>query len=339
MSELIKETPTPEKSRVLITGASGFLGKYAVEEFSRHGYGVIATGRNQTALAAIESSNVTTIPASLAELSSMELPVETVIHSAALSSPWGTWREFHESNVAGTQHIVDFSEKNNIRRLVYVSSPSIYSGTQDRFNIPENDYDPNNRLNHYIRSKIMAEQLLQEALQHGRLQELTIIRPRGLMGVGDPSMIPRLITANEKIGIPLFNDGNNIVDITCVENVSYSLRLAAEAAHADGKVYNITNGEPRSFKSILDEFFGAIGETPHYRHMNLKIAYGIASALEKIYSLGSSEPPLTRYTVSTLGHSQTLDISRAKQELGYTPTMTLSEGIAKYAAHYRGDHG
>ena len=340
MSEFTAEHRSSKERSVLVTGASGFLGKYVVEEFARHGYEVTATGRNQQALEEITTPNVNIMAASLEELASMKLPVDIVVHAAALSSPWGKWNDFYESNVAGTQHMVDFSEKNEVRRLVYVSSPSIYSGSQDRFNIVESDYDPANKLNHYIQSKILAEQLLQEAHQEGHLEELIIIRPRGLLGVGDPSMIPRLLEANEKIGIPLFNGGENVVDLTCVENVALALRLAAESPNAHGDVYNITNGEPRAFKTVLNDFFAAIQETPRYRQTNIKVAYGLAAVLEKLYALSPSdaEPPLTRYTVNTLGHSQTLDISKARQELGYEPVASLDEGIAKYAEHYRSQH-
>jgi nucleoside-diphosphate-sugar epimerase len=337
MSEIAREKSVPEKPRVLVTGASGFLGKYAVGEFLDSGYHVTATGRNPHALSEVDAPNVDVVATDLEHLASLELSVDTVVHAAALSSPWGKWSDFYENNVVGTQHMVDFAEKNNVRRFVYVSSPSIYTGSYDKLDIIESDYDPANKLNYYIQSKLLAEQLLQDAHTQGRLPELVIVRPRGLLGVGDPSMIPRLLLANEKIGIPLFNDGKNMVDLTCVENVALALRLAAESAYAQGDVYNITNGEPREFKSILDEFFVAIKEVPRYKQMNLKVVYGLASVLERLYalSLRGNEPPLTRYAVSTLGHSQTLNISKAIDELGYRPTVTLSEGIAKYAEHYR----
>ncbi len=339
MSESIGENPL-EKQRVLITGASGFLGMYAVDEFLDHGYDVIATGRDRQRLEERAAPGVQLVQASLEELANMTLPVDAVVHAAALSSLWGKWGDFYEANVVGTQHVIDFVEKNHVPRLVYVSSPSIYSESRHRLNISEEDYDPNNTLNHYIRSKILAERTLQDAYKQGRLQELVIIRPRGLIGIGDPSMIPRLTRANERTGIPLFNGGNNMVDLTCVENVALSLRLAVELSDASGQAYNITNGEPRAFKAILDEFFDAIQETPRYRQMNFKLAYGISSILEKLYALHPkyTEPPLTRYTVNTLAYSQTLDISKAQQELGYRPTVSLSQGIAQYATYYRGHH-
>ncbi len=340
MPETAPTAYTPEKQTVLITGASGFLGKYAVNEFSAHNYTVQATGRNQHALDALQGPGIELYPSSLEGLATLETQTDTVVHAAARSDLWGTWQEFYDSNVAGTESVVKFCELNGVKRLVYVSSPSIYSEARDRFNISEDDFNSNNTLNHYIKSKIMAEQLLQNALAEQRLQELVIIRPRGLIGVGDPSMMPRILEANRSIGIPLFKNGENTVDLTCVENVALALRLAAEAPKANGDVYNITNGEPHTFKSLVDELYKGIGETPHYRHMNVKVMYQLASVLEKLYVLShKGEPPLTRYTVDTLGYSQTLDISKATSELGYAPIKTLHQGIADYALDYRAHHG
>ncbi len=122
------------------------------------------------------------------------------------------------------------------------------------------DYDPNNKLSNYIQSKIMAESLVRQA-QGAKLQTV-IIRPRGIIGVGDTSIFPRLLTANKTIGIPLFRHGDNLVDVTCVENVALALRLATESKKANGQTYNITNGEPRKFRAILDALFGQLHIEP-----------------------------------------------------------------------------
>lgn len=328
-----------EKS-VLITGASGFLGKYAVGEFAAHGYDVTATGRRTDALDKLDYPGVLTVPASLEEISKADMPVDAVVHIAALSSPWGRWADFKSSNVDGTRQMVDFAQRNGVRRFVFVSSPSIYAANRDRLGIPEDAVDPNNTMNFYIKSKIMAEKLLHEAEKIGHIGELVIIRPRGLIGIGDPSLVPRLLKANKMTGIPLFRNGENVVDMTCVESVARALRLATESPAAPGNTYNITNGEPRQFKQIIDEFFGYLGESPHYKNLDFKATYAAAVALEKLYSLLPSypEPPITRYTVSTLAHAQTLDISRAKADLGYTPAIPLSKGLEKYAQHYMTTH-
>lgn len=322
--------------RVLITGATGFLGKYLIEELLDNNYEVVAQGRKEKVLAEIkEKYKVETIKCSLEEIDNIELKVDYVIHAAALSTVWGRWKDFYNSNVLGTQKVIEFCKKNKVKRLVHVSSPSIYSSKRDRLNIDESDFDEKNKLNYYIRTKIMAEKLVNE-IDKDTL-ETVIIRPRGLFGIGDTSIIPRLINANRKIGVPLFNKGKNIVDITCVENVALALRLALESKDAVGKTYNITNGEPREFKEILEELFKQIDEPPKYLKISLNLMYVVATIIEFVFKLFHiyKEPMITKYNICTLGYSQTLNIEKAKKDLKYNPKMTLSEGIKKYADDYK----
>lgn len=323
---------------IFITGSTGFLGGYVVDEFRRAGYEIVAAGRKAGRLKELEAGHVHTVALNLNQLDQYHEPLETVVHVAALSSPWGAWNDFLKHNVEGTQRVIDMCLTNGAKRLVYVSSPSIYSGKGHRLNIYEADFDPANHLNHYIRSKIMAEQLVARAQEQGL--ETVIIRPRGLFGIGDTSIFPRLLQANDRLGIPLFNGGDNLIDITCVENAALGLRLAAESPVASGRIYNLTNGEPRRFKHVLDAVFAGISQTPRYRAMNASAMYSLAAISEAIYRFLPlrREPLLTRYTIATLAFSQTLDISAAQRDLGYRPTITLDEGIARYAASYRQSH-
>ncbi|MBF0986581.1 MAG: NAD-dependent epimerase/dehydratase family protein [Clostridiales bacterium] len=322
--------------RVLVTGATGFLGKYLVEELINNGYEVVAQGRKENILNNLkEQYKVNILKCSLNEIKNIDMNIDCVIHAAALSTVWGKWQDFYDSNVLGTENVIKFCLKNNVRRLIYVSSPSVYSAKFDRFNIKEEDFDKNNKLNFYIKSKILAENLINK-IDNQKL-ETVIIRPRGLFGIGDTSLVPRLINANSKIGIPLFNDGKNIVDITCVENVAYSLRLAMEKEEANGNIYNITNGDPTEFKNILDKLFTELEERANYRKMNINLMYFVASVIELFYKLFRiyKEPMITKYTIATLGYSQSLNIEKAKKDLDYNPKITLEEGIKKYAEHER----
>ena len=316
---------------VLVTGATGFLGGYVVDEFMTNGYRVIAAGRDQKKLRALKTKGVQTFRGDLSSLSKITEPIDIVVHAAARSTVWGSWKVFYSDNVLGTQSVVDFCRRKKIKRLVFVSSPSVYSSAGDRLHITESAVDPHNRLNNYIRSKIAAERVVRDASTEIKT---VILRPRGIIGVGDTSIVPRLLAANASFGIPLFNGGSNIVDLTCVENVALACRLAAESPNAVGKTYNITNGEPRKFKDIVRQLFDGLGVEPRFRYRNVRVVYGVAMIVEGMYRLLriKAEPPITRYTVCTLGYSQTLNISRAKRDLGYKPKIGLDKGIQQYVA-------
>lgn len=328
------------KQTVLVTGATGFLGGYLVRRLAKE-YRVLALGRNQKKGRQLEACGARFCQGdftSREECVSYFEGVDYVIHAGALSTVWGKWEDFYRTNVQGTNLVAALCLENGIRRLVYLSSPSIYTGREDQYNIREEQAPEKNELNFYIKSKLMAEKVIGKWQKKGL--ETVILRPRGLIGIGDTSLVPRILGANDKTGIPLFREGHNLVDITSVENVALACELAMTAEKAGGRVFNITNGEPMEFGKILEQFLQAIGEPPHYRRLPFGVVYGLAGGLEWLYrSFGlAGEPPLTRYTVCTLGYAQTMDIHAARDVLGYRPEKTLAESIREYGAWWRENH-
>ena len=322
--------------KVLVTGATGFLGKYVVEELVEHGYQVRAFGRNSKVGRSLENTSVSFFQGDLTKADDVLEAckgMDLVVHAGALSTVWGPWEDFFQANVLGTKYVLEACRQTDIQRLVYVSSPSIYAALKNQLAIKESDAPEENNLNNYIRSKLASEKLFKDYPDVPSI----ILRPRGLFGIGDTSILPRVINLSQKIGIPLIGDGRQLMDMTCVENVALAIRLAIEAPEAKGEVYNITNGEPRAFRDLLEESLTGLGYPIKYRKIPASLISGIASSLEFLYkSLNlKGEPPLTRYTYYLLRYSQTLDISKAERELGYRPKISISEGIEQYVQDYR----
>ena len=321
---------------VLVTGATGFLGKYVIEELAEHGYQVRAFGRNSKVGRSLENSSVSFFKGDLTKADDVLEAckgMDLVVHAGALSTVWGPWEDFYQANVLGTKYVLEACRQTDIQRLVYVSSPSVYAAPKDQLAIKESDAPEENNLNNYIRSKLASEKLFKDYPDVPSI----ILRPRGLFGIGDTSILPRVINLSQKIGIPLIEDGRQLMDMTCVENVALAIRLALGAPEAKGEVYNITNGEPRAFRDLLEESLTGLGYPIKYRKIPASLISGIASSLEFLYKTLNlkGEPPLTRYTYYLLRYSQTLDISKAERELGYCPKISISEGIEQYVQDYR----
>ena len=322
--------------KVLVTGATGFLGKYVVKELVEHGYQVRAFGRNSKVGRSLENSSVSFFQGDLTKADDVLEAckgMDLVVHAGALSTVWGPWEDFYQANVLGTKYVLEACRQAGIQRLVYVSSPSIYAAPKDQLGIKESDAPEENNLNNYIRSKLASEKLFKDYPDVPSI----ILRPRGLFGIGDTSILPRVINLSQKLGIPLIGDGRQLMDMTCVENVALAIRLAIEAPEAKGEVYNITNGEPRAFRDLLEESLTGLGYPIKYRNLPAALLSGIASCLEFLYKTFNlkGEPALTRYTYYLLRYSQTLDISKAERELGYHPKISISEGIEQYVQDYR----
>ena len=328
------------KQTILLTGATGFLGKYIIDELKDKNYNIIAIGRNKKIAKEREKKDCKFFIKDFSDKNSIEEIFQTnkidiVLHCGALSSAWGKWKDFYDANVLGTQNLATLSLKYKVKRFIYISSPSIYTERKDRYNIKENEYNDKNKLNYYIKSKIMSEKILEEINKKGLYT--VILRPRGLIGVGDPSLMPRLMNANEKIGIPLFNNGENLVDITCVENVAYACYLAMITDEINGQVFNITNGQPSEFKTLMQKFCDNSDIVPKFRTLPFNFLYIISSLLEFFYKIFqvNKEPTITRYTLCTLAFSQTLNIDNAIKKLNYKPKLTLEEGIKKYGEWWK----
>ncbi len=328
---------TDGREVVLVTGATGFLGEYLVRRLAGQ-YRVLALGRNMRKGRQLEELGAEFCQGDFTDEDSCRKyfrGVQYVIHGGALSTVWGKWEDFYKTNVLGTDLVARLCLENGVRRMVYISSPSIYSGKTDQYGIREEQAPKENNLNCYIRSKLMAEKVIGKWNRKGL--ETVVLRPRGLIGIGDTSLVPRLLRANAGIGIPLFREGRNLVDLTSVENVALACQLAMTAGKASGQVFNITNGEPTEFRVLLEKFLEAAGEEPCYRRIPFGAAYGLAGVMEWVYGKFGlpGEPPLTRYTACTLGFAQTMDIRKAREILGYQPEKTLAESIEEYGKWWR----
>lgn len=323
---------------VLVTGATGFLGTYIIKELQEAGYTVAAFGRNTQVGEQLRRQGVRFISGDLTcyeDVLQACQGMEAVIHAGALSTLWGKWEDFYQTNVRGTEHVLKACQHHQVQRLVHISSPSIYAAPCHQLQIKETESPQTNSLNYYIKSKLLAEA---KVTQSPHLPWV-ILRPRGLFGLGDTSLFPRILKMSQTRGIPLVEGGQQLVDMTCVENAALACRLAMEQAAAIHQIYNISNGEPYPFKDLLDWTLDALHLPKRYRAVNGQLLQGLARILEGVYKLFriSKEPPLTRYTSYLLCYSQTLDISKAQKELGYSPLIHIKEGIQRYAAENQPD--
>lgn len=306
------------------------------------GYEVSVLGRNLIKGEQMKAQGMQFLPVDLGDRDATVaacLGQDYIFHCAALSSPWGKYQAFYQANVIGTRNIIQGCETHPVRRLIHVSTPSVYFEFCDRLNIPETRPLPAKPVNAYAHTKRQAEEELNKAYQDGL--PVISIRPRGIFGPGDSAIFPRLIRANQKLGIPLINQGKACIDMTYIDNVVDALILCQNAPdHLLGRTFNITNGEPTQLIDLLKQLFTKLDLPLKLKPISYRAADWTASAMEllaKTLGLGA-EPLLTRYTVGVLSFSQTLDITSAQTELGYTPKITLEEGLDIFAKDWIRNH-
>ncbi|HEX9062293.1 MAG TPA: SDR family NAD(P)-dependent oxidoreductase [Clostridia bacterium] len=323
---------------ILVTGATGFLGKKVSEELVKSGYNVIGMGRNRKAGEYLVKKGIHFLEADLRDEESIISScknIDCIVHSGALSSPWGKYKDFYDINVKGTEAILKGAKKHQVKKIIYVSSPSIYFDFTDKFNIKESDKLPLKFASYYSETKYLAEEVLDKA--SGSIDYITI-RPRAIYGIGDTTLFPRIISANKKTGVPLINEGKQILDITSVENVAHAIMLCMNVdSRATGQKFNITDGEPMEFRSILKMLFEGLETELRVLNISYKTAYNLSYLMELLskYLLFGKEPLFTRYSLGVISKSQTLDISKARDILGYRPVISTSDSIKNVAGWWR----
>ncbi len=227
-----------------------------------------------------------------------------------------------------TQNVIDAISLYDIKKLVHVSTPSIYFNFTNQYDVKE-DYLPNKFVNNYAKTKYEAEQVVLNSDI-----ESVIIRPRGIFGEYDQVLVPRLEKIARKGSLPLIKNRKVIVDVTYVGNVVYALYLAATKDVPSKSIFNITNDEPKKIEDIFILVMKSINVDVKFKHVSYTLLIGIAKLLEAILKLGLTDEPLvTKYGIGVISHSQTLDISSAKEILGYTPIYTIEEGLKNYAKY------
>lgn len=309
--------------RVLVTGASGGLGLSLVEALTLAGRSVTAIGRRAGSDPRLRATGVRYFRADLTDPAAGAAlcdGVETIFHAAALSSPWGPRHGFEQANVAATRHLLGHAARASVRTFVFVSSPSIYTQMQDRVGITDRDPPAQRPLNHYARTKLLAERLVLAA--DGSMRTVTI-RPRAIVGPDDTVLLPRLIELVRRRAVPLPRGGRALVEFTDVADVVTALLLAerhADAAH--GLAINISGGRPVSVRDVASSLAKALNLDGRRMHVPMPIARAIARTTEFVHGAlpGLGEPRLTRYSLATLSYSQTFDLDLARRILQWQPT-------------------
>ncbi|TBU72596.1 NAD-dependent epimerase/dehydratase family protein [Phytopseudomonas daroniae] len=324
--------------KILVTGASGFIGgrfaRYALEQ----GLDVRVTGRREDALEHLVRRGAHFV---LGDLSDPQLAlslcsdVEAVVHCAGAVGVWGRYDTFHRGNVLLTENVIEACLKRRVRRLVHLSSPSIYFDGHDHVGLSEEQV-PKRFSSHYARTKFLAEQRVFGAQEFGL--EVLALRPRFVTGAGDVSIFPRLIAMQRKKRLAIIGNGLNKVDFTSVHNLNEALLSALLAAGpALGKAYNISNGAPVPLWDVINYVLRQLELPAVTRHVPVGLARSVATLNEGICSLlpGRPEPTLSRLSVDVMSRNFSLDISQAQQYLDYEAKAGLWPALDEFCRWWR----
>jgi len=320
--------------QVLVTGGTGFIGSHLVDELVQQGYDVRVLRRSTSDIRFLNEKKLTFTLGDLTDKNSLERAcqqVDVVFHVAALPRDWGPRKTFFEVNCDGTQNLLDACVENKVPRFVFMSSAAVYGFPKTQQPIGE-EYRKNPTAK-YGESKLCAEGLLWGYGIKYNI-EVSAVRSPLVTGPRDRLIALFLIRALQQGRLFYIADGNQKISISDGRDVARCLRLAGESKKANGQVYNV-----KSFDSTPRQLMGILANRLKYpapqTHRSYLGAYLLASIIEGIWMLQRKQnPPFTRHKVKVLGTTRLIDITKASQELKYTPRYTCKTTIDDTVSWY-----
>ncbi len=248
--------------------------------------------------------------------------------------------EFFDVNVGGTQLILDRARRAGTERVVHVSSNSPFGANAkptDRFT----EDSPYNPYMGYGQSKREAESLVEQANQRGDVPTV-IVRAPWFYGPYQPSRQSQFFTAIRKGRFPLVGDGSQQRSMVYTENLVQGLLCAESSPKAPGNAYWVADAEPYTLVDILETVRQALKaegfEVTDRQPLRLPRAASVLA--EKVDGLLQSRGRYLQavHVFGEMKDTIACDISRARDELGYEPTVGLFEGM-RASIRWCTDHG
>ncbi|TDB92616.1 NAD(P)-dependent oxidoreductase [Actinomadura sp. 7K534] len=306
--------------RIAVTGASGFVGGAVCRRLAADGAAVFAYGRRASVDAAhlggavYRSWDVTRGPLADAP------QVDAVVHCAGSVTDWGPAAGLFAANLTGTRSVLAAFPG---ARFVHVSTASVYDPFRPSVMATEDEAPVRRYMNAYGASKAAAERAVLAA------PGTIVLRPHAVYGPGDATLLPRVLSAVRGPVLTAAGTGRQRISLTSIGNLVQACVLAATGPAASG-VFNVADAAPVTIDDAFREILRERGVRARPVYVPAAVARPLAALAEGAFLLANRpEPPrITRYAISHLAVERTLDITAAREVLGYDPRPTTFAGAA-----------
>lgn len=307
--------------KVLVTGATGFVGSHLVEYLLEKGFQVRAIVRNPEQLGALRhGKEIEIVQGNISDFSDVERAtqqVQAVFHLAAFVHFWGKYRqEMEETNLIGTQNILRACHQNQVKQLTYMSTAAVIKRLgAGQLSHEKTETTRKDMVGPYELTKYDAEQLVLQSARDGL--HAVVVNPPGPIGPYDikPSPMGKVIVDFLNGKIPAYtHTGLNVVSVRDVVDGTY---LAFQKGKT-GERYILggTNYRFIEFLRLIEEITGK--KAPRIRiPYALTLVGGLLGEISG--RLTNTDPIANLYSVRMAKHEHWYDNSKAKQDLGFDP--------------------
>lgn len=337
----LQQAPRPggeiPPGKMLVTGATGYVGGWLVEHLAGRGYAVRALVRDVGKAERLEKLGVEIAEGDLRDAPSLARAVEGVrgvFHIAAIFRQAGLpGSVYYDVNAEGTRRLFEAAVKAGVRRIVHCSTVGVLGHIERPPATEETPYNPGDV---YQRSKMEGEKVALEYFRSGRLGGV-VIRPAMVYGPGDTRNLKlwRMIARRRFFYV---GPGQCYVHFVDVRDLVRAFELAMQKDHLNGEIYIIAGQKAVPLTVMVNLIADRLG-VPHPRwHLPARPVQWLGSICEAVCTPLRIPPPIFRRRVDFFTKSRWFDGSKAARDLGFKPSKTFEEEIAEITDWYR-DHG
>jgi nucleoside-diphosphate-sugar epimerase len=318
----------------LVTGATGFTGGHLARRLAAAGRSVRALVRDPSRASDLASNGIELVAGDLRDpraLARATAGVDIVYHIAAVYREAGIRDDVYRAiNATAVQQLIEAAAGNGVRRVVHCSTVGVHGDIEHP---PANEDAPLKPGDIYQRTKLEGERLARET--GARLDlPVTIVRPTGIYGPGDRRLL-KVFRGVARRRFPMLGDGEIYYHLTYIDDLVDGFRRCAEHPAAAHRTYILAGGEVTTLNELVGRIARQAGVDPPRRHLPVWPFWVAGALCEAVCVPFGLEPPIYRRRVDFYTKSRAFDISRARTEIGYAPSVTLDDGIARTLAWYR----
>lgn len=324
-------------TRVLVTGATGFIGSHVMDVVGESGATPVALARPTSRVDSLRESGFEVRTATFEDDAALDAAldgIDVVIHLAGAVRAIGE-AEYHRVNAGGTERLLGAVARcrPDLSRFVLVSSLAAAGPSPTPTPIDE-DAEPH-PATAYGRSKLAAEHVTRAVADR---IPISIVRPPAVYGPRDRGIFTFFQCARRGV-LPRFGRGPREYSMVHGRELARGIQAIAMSPAAVGKTYFVCDPKPYRWSDLVDGFAEALGRRVRSITLPPSLPRAIGSLSEWTARRRGVPPFLTREKVADLVTPYwTCDPSRVAADVGFTPTLTIPEGLVETARWYR-DHG
>lgn len=321
--------------RVLVTGVTGLVGGHVARRLSEEGWAVRVLVRRPEQGAALAARGMDVLVDDLttgARLQEACRGIEVIFHCAGHVPPSRLEALYAAVNVEGTRRLLRTALAVGVRRVVCTSSVAVYGGATG---VPTTEEFPLKPRSPYGQSKLQAEHLCREAATRGL--EVVVLRPCFIYGPSDRHFLPAVARILRLPVVPLIGGGGYLCDIVHAADVAEAHLLAASSPSAPGAAYNVTDGQRRTVREVLELVGRGLGRRVRILPVPWSVAAGAGAVVYPVLRLLRSRAASAVSPRGLRGIAQDahFPIDRARRDLGYAPRAVSPKDVVAAVQEWR----